>query len=124
MKMRHLPAAFVHSPGFVLRHGAAMLAHTFTGTSVRSILGLEGERAVVVKGPQGRAQVGCARLEADEAKHHERGALAQEIRDAIGDVAALRSRDSHHGRDRVRQRRRIGQRCEIDEDDAVRVSRG
>jgi hypothetical protein len=46
MKMRHLPAAFVHSPGFVLRHGVEMLAHTFTGTSVRSILGLEDERAV------------------------------------------------------------------------------
>jgi hypothetical protein len=46
MKMRHLPAAFIHSPGFVLRHGAEMLAHTFTGTSVRSILGLENERAV------------------------------------------------------------------------------
>ena len=46
MKMRHLPAAFVHSPGFVLRHGVEMLAHTFTGTSVRSILGLEDELAV------------------------------------------------------------------------------
>jgi radical SAM superfamily enzyme YgiQ (UPF0313 family) len=46
MKMRHFPAAFVHDPLFVLRHGRAMLAHTFTGTTVRSILGLESERAV------------------------------------------------------------------------------
>jgi hypothetical protein len=46
MKMRHLPAAFAHSPGFVLRHGVEMLAHTFTGTSLRSILGLEDELAV------------------------------------------------------------------------------
>ena len=35
-----------HSPGFVLRHGRAMLAHTFAGTTVRSMLGLESERDV------------------------------------------------------------------------------
>jgi hypothetical protein len=46
MKLAHLPAAFRHSPGFVLRHGLEMMAHTFTGTSVRSILGFEDERAV------------------------------------------------------------------------------
>jgi anaerobic magnesium-protoporphyrin IX monomethyl ester cyclase len=46
MKLNHLPAALLHSPGFVLRHGLEMLAHTFTGTSVRSLLGLESERAV------------------------------------------------------------------------------
>jgi hypothetical protein len=46
MKVRHMPAAFRHSPGFVFRHAPAMLAHTFTGTSVRSMLGLEGERQV------------------------------------------------------------------------------
>ena len=37
MKLRHMPAAMRHSPGFVLRHGLAMLAHTFTGTTLRSI---------------------------------------------------------------------------------------
>jgi hypothetical protein len=31
---------------FVLRHGLEMLAHTFTGESVLSILGLEKRRAV------------------------------------------------------------------------------
>jgi hypothetical protein len=46
MKLRHLPAAFRHSPWFVLRHGRSMLAHTFTGTTVKSILGLEDDRAV------------------------------------------------------------------------------
>jgi anaerobic magnesium-protoporphyrin IX monomethyl ester cyclase len=46
MKLRHMPAAVRHSPGFTLRHGAAMLAHTFTGTTLRSALGLESERAV------------------------------------------------------------------------------
>ena len=34
MKVRHLPAALAHSPGFVLRHGLAMLRHTFAGTVV------------------------------------------------------------------------------------------
>jgi radical SAM superfamily enzyme YgiQ (UPF0313 family) len=46
MKMRHFPAALAHSPVFVLRHGAQMLAHTLTGTTVRSVLGLENERVV------------------------------------------------------------------------------
>jgi radical SAM superfamily enzyme YgiQ (UPF0313 family) len=46
MKVRHMPAAFVQSPWFVLKSAPRMLAHTFTGSSVRSLLGLEGERAV------------------------------------------------------------------------------
>jgi radical SAM superfamily enzyme YgiQ (UPF0313 family) len=46
MKLRHLPAAFFHNPGFVIRHGLEMLAHTFTGTTVRSALGLESDRVV------------------------------------------------------------------------------
>jgi radical SAM superfamily enzyme YgiQ (UPF0313 family) len=46
MKLRHLPPVFLHSPWFVLRHGPRMLAHTFTGTTFRSMLGLESQRAV------------------------------------------------------------------------------
>jgi radical SAM superfamily enzyme YgiQ (UPF0313 family) len=46
MKLRHFPAAMAHSPRFVLRHGLAMLAHTFAGSSVRSFVGLESERRV------------------------------------------------------------------------------
>ena len=46
MKLRHLPAAFLHSPSFVFRHSRAMMAHTFTGTSLRSMLGLEAQRIV------------------------------------------------------------------------------
>jgi radical SAM superfamily enzyme YgiQ (UPF0313 family) len=46
MKVRHFPAALVHSPLFVLRHARAMLAHTFRGSSWRSLLGLEDARAV------------------------------------------------------------------------------
>jgi anaerobic magnesium-protoporphyrin IX monomethyl ester cyclase len=49
MKVRHMPAAFAHSPGFVLRHGLDMLGHTFTGTTLRSVLGLEDERAVFAR---------------------------------------------------------------------------
>jgi hypothetical protein len=49
MKMRHFPAAFAHSPLFVLRHGARMLTHTFAGSSLRSMVGLESERAVFTR---------------------------------------------------------------------------
>jgi radical SAM superfamily enzyme YgiQ (UPF0313 family) len=46
MKLRHFPAALRHSPGFVLRHGLEMLAHTFTGSTLRSAFGLEDDRVV------------------------------------------------------------------------------
>jgi hypothetical protein len=44
--LRHMPVACLHSPGFVLQHGLAMLAHTFAGSTLRSALGFESERAV------------------------------------------------------------------------------
>jgi anaerobic magnesium-protoporphyrin IX monomethyl ester cyclase len=46
MKLRHMPAAFFHNVRFVLRHGIAMLAHTFAGTTFKSFLGLESQRVV------------------------------------------------------------------------------
>jgi len=46
MKVKHMPAALAHSPLFVLKNALGMLTHTFAGTSVRSLLGLEDERAV------------------------------------------------------------------------------
>jgi len=46
MKTRHFPAALAHSPWFVLRHAGEMMRHTFRGSSLRSWLGLEDERAV------------------------------------------------------------------------------
>ena len=46
MKTRHMPAVFAHDPGFVLRNWWKMLAHTFRGTSLRSLLGLESDRKV------------------------------------------------------------------------------
>ncbi len=49
MKLRHLPAAIRQYPGFVLRHGPQMLAHTFRGSSWRSVLGLESSRDVFAR---------------------------------------------------------------------------
>ncbi len=46
MKLRHMPAAFRHDPWFVLRNSSRMLAHTFRGSSWRSLFGLEDDREV------------------------------------------------------------------------------
>jgi anaerobic magnesium-protoporphyrin IX monomethyl ester cyclase len=46
MKLRHMPVACRHSPGFVLQHGRAMIAHTFAGSTWRSAMGLEDDHAV------------------------------------------------------------------------------
>jgi hypothetical protein len=56
MKVRHMPAAFAHSPAFVLRHSVKMLAHTFAGTSLKSLLGLESDRTVFTRYRQLRRQ--------------------------------------------------------------------
>ena len=45
MKVRHMGVAFRHDPLFVLAHAPAMLAHTFRGTTWRSLCGLESTRA-------------------------------------------------------------------------------
>jgi len=44
IKLKHLPVALVHTPLFALRNGIKMLWHTFRGTTLRSVLGLEDER--------------------------------------------------------------------------------
>jgi len=49
MKLRHFPRAFWHYPLFVLTHGHQMLGHTFRGSSWRSFLGLEDERAAFAR---------------------------------------------------------------------------
>jgi radical SAM superfamily enzyme YgiQ (UPF0313 family) len=46
MKTRHMPAVIAHDPLFVLRNWWKMLAHTFRGSSLRSVLGLESDRKV------------------------------------------------------------------------------
>jgi len=43
MKVRHMPAAFRHDPWFVISHAPKMMAHTFRGSSLRSIVGLEDQ---------------------------------------------------------------------------------
>ena len=44
MKLRHMPVALWHDPWFVLRHGPEMLANTFRGCTLRSVLQLEDNR--------------------------------------------------------------------------------
>ncbi len=44
MKLRHMPAALLHDPWFVVRHAPQMLAHTFRGHTLRSALGLQDTR--------------------------------------------------------------------------------
>ena len=46
IKMRHMPAAFATVPRSCCGTAAQMLAHTFTRTTLRSMLGLESERDV------------------------------------------------------------------------------
>jgi hypothetical protein len=46
MKLKHMPAAFAHSPSFVLRYAPAMTRYTFAGTTLRSLLGLEPAKTV------------------------------------------------------------------------------
>jgi len=44
MKMRHMPVALRHDPWFVIRNAPQMLAHTFRGSTLLSILKLESSR--------------------------------------------------------------------------------
>jgi anaerobic magnesium-protoporphyrin IX monomethyl ester cyclase len=44
MKARHMPAALRHDPWFIMRNAPQMLAHTFRGCTLRSMMGLEDER--------------------------------------------------------------------------------
>jgi radical SAM superfamily enzyme YgiQ (UPF0313 family) len=43
MKVKHMPAALIHNPGFVLRRAHKMAAHTFRGATLKTFLGLEDE---------------------------------------------------------------------------------
>lgn len=44
MKSRHLPVVFRHDPWFVMRNAGKMLAHTYRGSTLRTVLGLEDQR--------------------------------------------------------------------------------
>jgi radical SAM superfamily enzyme YgiQ (UPF0313 family) len=49
MKLKHMPAALRHSPWFIVKNARAMMQHTFAGSSLRSMLGLESDRAVFAR---------------------------------------------------------------------------
>jgi radical SAM superfamily enzyme YgiQ (UPF0313 family) len=49
MKVAHIPAVITKEPWFVLRNWPKMLAHTFRGSSLRSMLGLESDRKVFAR---------------------------------------------------------------------------
>jgi hypothetical protein len=49
MKLRHFWPVLRHSPGFVARYGLQMVAHTFRGCTLRSLVGLEDERAAFAR---------------------------------------------------------------------------
>jgi anaerobic magnesium-protoporphyrin IX monomethyl ester cyclase len=49
MKARHFPTALRRSPWWVLKNARKMFAHTFRGSTWRSALGLESDRAVFAR---------------------------------------------------------------------------
>jgi len=56
MKTRHMPAAFRHDPWFVARNAARMAAHTYRGSTLRTMLGLEDERQAFMRYKEIRGQ--------------------------------------------------------------------
>ena len=56
MKLRHLPVVLRHYPWFVLRNAHRMCAHTFRGSTWRSVFGLEDEWQVFKRYKQLRDQ--------------------------------------------------------------------
>ena len=49
MKVNHMPVAFKHSPLFVMRTMRKMFSHTFRGSTLRTMLGLEDERQAFLR---------------------------------------------------------------------------
>lgn len=49
LKLRHMRTAFWHDPLFIATHAPRMLAHTFRGSSWRSLLGLEPAEAAFAR---------------------------------------------------------------------------
>ena len=56
MKTRHMPTVFLHDPGFVARNVAGMAAHTYRGSTLRTMLGLEDERKAFMRYKEIRRQ--------------------------------------------------------------------
>ena len=114
MKVRHIPAAFAHDPWFVMRHAPRMLAHTFRGSTWRTWLGLEPQRAVFERYrgirrrgaavcPAGRARGG--RLNAAGTQARAAGVTSAGITtSAARGAEARRTRRHHHHRHGCRRR--------------------
>jgi anaerobic magnesium-protoporphyrin IX monomethyl ester cyclase len=49
MKTRHMPTVFLHDPWFVTRNAAGMAAHTYRGSTLRTMLGLEDDRKAFMR---------------------------------------------------------------------------
>jgi hypothetical protein len=49
MKVRHVPRVLRDRPGFVLKNAWRMFAHTYRGSSLRSLVGLEAERSAFAR---------------------------------------------------------------------------
>jgi hypothetical protein len=49
IKTRHMPTVFRHDPWFVARNVARMAAHTYRGSTLRTVLGLEDERKAFMR---------------------------------------------------------------------------
>jgi hypothetical protein len=56
IKTRHMAAAFRHDPWFVARNVARMAAHTYRGSTTRTMLGLEDERQAFMRYKEIRGQ--------------------------------------------------------------------
>jgi hypothetical protein len=49
MKTRHIPTVFLHDPWFVTRNVVGMAAHTYRGSTLRTMLGLEDEHRAFMR---------------------------------------------------------------------------
>jgi anaerobic magnesium-protoporphyrin IX monomethyl ester cyclase len=49
MKTRHIPTAFLHDPWFVTKNVVGMAAHTYRGSTLRTMLGLEDEHQAFMR---------------------------------------------------------------------------
>jgi hypothetical protein len=56
MKTRHMPTVFLHDPWFVTRNAAGMAAHTYRGSTLRTMLGLEDDRKAFMRYKEIRRQ--------------------------------------------------------------------
>ena len=56
MKTRHMPAAFFHDPWFVTRNAPKMAAHTYRGSTLCTLLGIEDDHHAFMRYKEIRRQ--------------------------------------------------------------------